>query len=266
MMRNMGFRRVASFIVSGAMLFCASFAGFAQSSRAAGAAAKAPVTVPFVGCASDGQAGPTDPPLGKPHPVAIAPQLARQLAWYQAAEGVGVLAPRGWHCFGTYGSSGNSLFVSPEPITASDRFSGNWKGLPGTAIQLSMDDGGTSGRFEVAKVIARVFPDHMAFVRGVIAEKLEPATEFPRGPYPADKLIYRGGDTVEYETPAASTGLGTISWLQKNDSPIRGVVILFGPDTSLLHLSMRLPATMAALEDVIIHQTELEAAAMATDN
>ncbi len=266
MMRNMSLSRSASFIALGTMLFCASFGIFAQSARTAGASAKAPVTVPFVGCASDGQTGPTDPPLGKPHLVSIAPPLARQLAWYEASDGIGVLAPRGWHCFGVYGSNGSTLFVTPVPIDPNAPFSNNWKGFDGPAIQISVSVGGTSGRFAVARMIARVFPEHMAFVRGVIAERIEPATEFPRGPYPTDKLTYHGSEVVEYETPPQTTGLGTNSRLQKNDSPIRGVAMLGGADTNLLQLSMRLPATMSALEDTIIQQTELESASIPADN
>ena len=40
----------------------------------------------------------------------------------------------------------------------------NWKGFTGPAIQLSASDGGTSGRFEVARVVARVFPAHRDYV------------------------------------------------------------------------------------------------------
>jgi hypothetical protein len=72
--------------------------------------------------------------------------------------GLGVLAPRGWHCFSTYGSNGSNLFVSPVPIDGKALFSADWKGFMGDVVQLSVMDGGTSGRFEVAKVVARVFP------------------------------------------------------------------------------------------------------------
>ena len=256
--------RSAPLIALGAILICASIEEFAQSAHTTGASAKGPVTVPFVGCASDGQTGPTDSPLGKPHPVAIAPPLARQLAWYKAEDSPGVLAPRGWHCFGVYGSNGATLFVTPGPIDPKAPFSDDWKGFDGPAIQISFSAGDTSGRFEVAKVIARVFPAHMAFVREVIAEKIEPASEFPTGPYPADKLNYRSSEVVEYETPAGSDGLGVRSRLVRNDSPIRGVAMLVGAETSLLRLSMRLPATMSGLEDTILQQTELEASHLAS--
>jgi hypothetical protein len=75
----------------------------------------------------------------------------------------------------------------------------------------------------------------------VIALGIEPASDFPFGPYPNDKLTYKNKETVEYETPAHTDGLGTASRLQKNADPIRGAAILVGPDTDLLSLSVRLP-------------------------
>src|ERR1700721_604448 len=72
--------------------------------------------VPFRGGKSDGQAGPLKAPNGKSKNVSIAPDLARQLAYYKAEQGFGVLAPRGWNCFGTYGSGGSNLYISPHPI------------------------------------------------------------------------------------------------------------------------------------------------------
>ncbi|HVN17333.1 MAG TPA: hypothetical protein VMU05_01125 [Dongiaceae bacterium] len=96
--------------------------------------------------------------------MAISAGAAERLAYYKAEYGVGVLAPRGWHCFGTYGSNGATLYVSPDPINAADLLSTSWKGFAGPAIQISVAEGGTSGRFEVAKTIARVFPKHKAFV------------------------------------------------------------------------------------------------------
>jgi hypothetical protein len=215
--------------------------------------------VTFVGCKSDGQQGPQDAPVSKSKSVAIVPQLAQRLAYYQAQYGIGVLAPRGWYCFGTYGSSGQNLYVAPTPITSAELFSDSWKGLTGAAIQLSGATGDTSGRFEVAKIIARVFPAHKAFVESVIAEG-EPASSFPSGPYPNDKLIYESRKLVEYVTPANTEGLGTTSYLIKNDTPIRGVAILTGEELSLIHLAVRLPQDLANLVPTIIQQVEFDTA------
>jgi hypothetical protein len=117
-------------------------------------------------------------------------------------------------------------------------------------VQLSISVGDTSGRFEVAAIIARVFPAHQAFVRDVIAEGIEPASSFPSGPYPKDKLSYKTNELVEYETPAQIDGLGTCSRLQKNTEPIRGVEILSGEQLDLLSLSLAAPASRHARPDI----------------
>jgi hypothetical protein len=216
--------------------------------------------VPFVGCESDGQAGPLKAPSGRSKTTTLPAEAAKRLSYYKAEEGIGVLAPRGWRCFGTYGSNGATLYVSPDPIKAADLFSTNWKGFAGPVIQISESIGDTSGRFEVAKTIARVFPAHKAFVEGVIGEGIVPARSFPYGPHPADTLKYRGENVVEFQTPALTEGLGTASRLQKNDSPICGVAILFGEEPSLLQLSVRLPSETSDLAPLITEQTEREAA------
>jgi hypothetical protein len=218
--------------------------------------------VPFVGCKSDGQVGPEREPKGESKILPIATEKAQQLAYYQAKQGVGVLAPRGWFCFGTYGSNGTNLFVSPQPMDAKTLFSTSWKGFSGTVIQVSVEYGGTSGRFGVAQAIARVFPDHRAFVQKIIAEGSEPASAFPFGPYPNDKLTYKNKETVEYETPAQADGLGTQSRLQKNGHAIRGVAILVGEDPDLLSLAIRLPSEKNDVTPIIIQEMEREAAAV----
>jgi hypothetical protein len=216
------------------------------------------VSVPFVGCKADGQVGPLDAPRGTTKVVSISPEAAQKLAYYKAEQGGGVLAPRGWYCFETYGSNGSNLYISPTPIDSENVFSDKWEGMTGPAIQFTTEIGDTSGRFGVAKIIARVFPAHKAFVRDVIAEGIEPASSFPFGPYPNDKLTYKNSETVEYTTPAQTDGLGTHSRLKKNTDPISGVAILTGPDTNLLLLSVRLPPAQANLILAIIQQTEHE--------
>jgi hypothetical protein len=231
--------------------------------------AKSPATHPnddvasvlFVGCKSVGQVGPIDAPSGRNKTMTIPTEAARRLAYYKAKEGVGVLAPKGWHCFGAYGSNGTTLYVSPDPISPADVVSSSWKkGLVGPVVQISLDDGGTSGRFAVARTIARVFPARKDFVENVIAEGIEPASSFPFGPYPLDALTYRGENVVEFSTPARAEGLGTDSRLQKNDTPIRGAALLVGEEPNLLRVWVRLPSEDNKLSQLIIQQTEREAA------
>jgi hypothetical protein len=113
-------------------------------------------------------------------------------------------------------------------------------------------------------MIARVFPAHRSFVRKVIAEDIEPASNFPSGPYPNDKLNYKSKEFVEYQTPPQTEGLGTQSRLLKNADPIGGIAMLVGEDPktgeppSLLFLAVRLPSQMTNLTSAIIQQTEYE--------
>lgn len=220
---------------------------------------KATTAVPFVGCASDGQVGPQESPTSSSMSVPIGLKAARQLAYYSAGQGVGVLAPRGWYCFGTYGSGGDVLFVSPQPLDTANLFSTDRSGFSGPAIEISHSFGDTSGRSAVAEVIARVFPDYKAFVTGVM-EPFDLPGRFPSGPYPKDILTYKGKTVVEYTTPAQLEGLGTHSWLKKNGSPTSGAAILVGPTPDLLFLSVRLPPDLAELTSSIVRQVESDAA------
>jgi hypothetical protein len=214
--------------------------------------------VPFVGCKSDGQEGLLTAPKGTPKAVDLSSELAGRLAYYKAEYGSGVLAPRGWYCFSTYGSNGSSLFVSSEPIDEKQFFSSDWKGFAGPVIQVADSSGDTSGRFTVAKIIARIFPDRMKFVSDVVSEGIEPASSFPVGPYAADKLQRRGKEIVEFETPANTKGLGSQSLLVINSSPIQGVAILSGEGPDLVQLSMRLPNNYQSLSRAITQQLEAE--------
>jgi hypothetical protein len=158
------------------------------------------VRVPFVGCPSNGQGGPNPAPKRAGKEVVLDAGAARRLAYYESessSSSWGVLAPRGWHCFGTYGSAGTSFTVSPYSVKYD-----NLDTLNGPFIKVTQLSGETSGRFRVARVIARVFPTQKAFADGVIQEGIEPASDFPFGPYPTDTLKYHGDVTVEFQTPA----------------------------------------------------------------
>jgi hypothetical protein len=223
--------------------------------------AGAQVKVPVVGCPSDGQIGPQPAPKSSLKILAIPPTAAKQLAYYVTYDGAEVLGPRGWHCFGTDGSNGSSIYLSPTPITTQDFFNSKskWVGITGYGIELSQTLGGTSGRFEVARIVARVFPKHRAYVEDVIEENLEPASDFPFGPYPKDKLTYKSDELVEFVTPAETDGLGTASWLSKNNEPIEGMELFEKDgDSDLTSVRVRLPASLHDLVPVILHEVEHE--------
>jgi hypothetical protein len=191
------------------------------------------VSVPFIGCEFVGPSGPREKSHTTSASVPIDPKAARGLAYYSAEEGLGsgVLGPRGWYCYGVYGSGGTALLVSPGPINPAAAFA-RGGGFSGPAIEINHRSGDTSGRFEVAEIIARVFPAYKAFVTRV-TEMFE-SERYTFGPYPGDTLTYKSQTVLEYKTPAETDGLGTHSTLQKNRSPIYGAAILAGPTPDLV--------------------------------
>jgi hypothetical protein len=219
--------------------------------------------VPFVGCAQDGQQGPQPAPR---HPatinVAVDAAAAAKLAYYKATDGGGVLAPRGWHCLGVSGSDGGALYVAPGVIKSSDVLStsGRWAAGAGPAVEGAWSVGDTSGRFDVAKAIMRLFPAYRSFAQGVIAEGIEPAGDFPSGVFPADRYVMRNDRVVEYETPAGAVGFGTqFSYLTSAAGPIHGVAQLEGDNPpSLARIAVRLPANEQALVPAVVSAFELE--------
>jgi len=193
------------------------------------------VSAPFVGCESVGQLGVQPAPSASQfHPMSPWWE-AGQVAYYRSAD-LGVLAPRGWHCIGLYGSSGSILLVTPEDHKA-DALTAK---LIGPAVQVSYLFSDTSGRFEAARIAARLFPDRGAFVNRVIAEGIEPASAFPNGPYAGD-TVFRRDNIVEFKTPGGQQGMGTQSRLQPADQPIFGMAII-DKDNNVTISQVRLPA------------------------
>jgi hypothetical protein len=216
-------------------------------------------SIPFIGCDSDGQVGPIDAPAGITMSMLAMPSDAQKLSYYKAANGIGGLGPRGWYCFGTYGSGGETLYIKPQPIKAATIFSDGPGDAGGPGIEVAYRFGGTSGRFSVAEVIARVFPAYKSFTLDVMKEFDQPNDLFTFGPFPSDRLIYKRDALVEYRTPAESEGLGTYSWLKKGAIPIEGAAILVGDEHDLALLSIRLPINLSGLTTLIIGQFELDA-------
>jgi len=209
--------------------------------------------VPFAGCPSDGQTGPVDAPttsVAEARVEAVA-GLAARLTLYGSATGIAVLGPRGWFCAGTFGSAQDSLVVTPMPI---GRAAASTEDVGIRAIRAFGD---TSGRFTVAQLAARVFPAARSFVDHVVAEGRLPASDFPSGPFPGDRLTYRSDHIVEYETPARSEGLGTFFHLSPTDRPVRGVAV-FTPDSTIRYVAVRLTPNLDDLAPVIIEQYEAQ--------
>jgi hypothetical protein len=213
-------------------------------------------SIPFVGCPSDGQLGPQPAPTGSAPHQNFPPEISSKLAYYEGPDRIGTLAPRDWHCFALIGSDGDFLYVAPEPIDAAKLLDHkHWHGFTGPAIQLSAILGDTSGRMEVAPIVARVFPKYRRYVEIIIAEGFESAKDFPFGPFPTDKLHYENDHLVDFTTPQNTKGLGTASWLLPNNLPISGI-ILYDPskdgDHEMNQLCVRLPPQMQDLTPAII--------------
>ena len=208
--------------------------------------------IPFVGCPADGQMGPLGMPQGEPQRVAISAKIAHQLAYYEAKQGEGVFAPRGWHCRAWYGSSGSFLIVTPDEIPPPYFPPPE---IQGPAVFVSSVDGTTSGRFRVAITAARLFPvSGKKFVDQVRAEHLVPDSSFDVRPFPSDRLQYLNDFELRYVTPGGHEGLGTQGRLAKSDRPVRGWV-RFDSDADIARLTevqLRLPKHLAELADVIM--------------
>ena len=211
--------------------------------------------VPFVSCAGDGQTGPVAAAADAGPSPRVPPAQASALAYY-AFRAVGVLAPQGWHCFALYGASGETVFVTPEPHGSADLLAATTK-LRGPAIVIQRLSGDTSGRFEVAKVAARLFPAAKPYVRDVIAEGIEPDTDFEFAPYPADIVHLVSPTMAEFTTPAGGEGLGTQGILAADDQPVVGVAIwLPSENHDMVLLSTRLPPDQGSLARTILAQAE----------
>lgn len=196
-------------------------------------------------------------PKAKPIAVNLPPATAARLAIYGADYDLGVLAPRGWHCAHLYGSSGAFTIVAEEEVTPNTLFAN--RPIRGPAIQISMSNGGTSGRFEVAQLIGRYFPHRHAFLDRVIREGIEPARSFPRQPYKSDLVVARRRDFIEVITPAGHKGLGTQSRLDASDLPIHAVASVRGgvdEDWAGYVFSVRLPNRQEDVVPVILKWAE----------
>jgi hypothetical protein len=220
-----------------------------QSSAIAASAGQVPGDVPFVGCPADGMMGPVAAPRAPRHAPTVPAGAASRLAYYES-QVMGTVAPRGWHCIELSGSGGALLLVTPRPDIATHRFPDGGH-ITGPAIEVSFTNGDTSGRFEVAKVVARLFPTKNLFVQRVIDEGIESAKHFQFGPFPDDILQRRSPTEVDFLTPAGKIGMGTMSWLAPDTAQINGTARL-APDNSLWMLQARLPAEVLDLAPVII--------------
>ncbi len=178
--------------------------------------------------------------------------MAEQIAYYGAEHSPGVYAPKGWYCRAWDGSNGSVLVVTPKRIEPP------YFPLPmitGPAVMIESSDGGSSGRFHVAIVAARLFPLLGSdFITRVRQEHLVSDSLFDVEPYPNDRLEYLSDRFVEYTTPANSTGLGTDGMLEMSELPVMGLTIvnLAADVNTLIEVRVRLPAGLMPVKQAIV--------------
>jgi len=132
-------------------------------------------------------------------------------------------------------------------------------------VELVTQDGGTSGRFDVAAVSARFFPDVVRdFIQQVREEGLLPAETFDPKPYPDDTVTRLAPRMVEFSTPAHKDGFGTEGFAKSNQ-PVTGIVALSPPEDELNMsvLRVRLSAKQSALSTALV---QIAASCLAKSN
>ena len=189
-------------------------------------------TVPFVGCPTDSLTAPLAAPKGDAVAVAFDGRTAARLAFYKSQADQGVIGPRGWHCLSFKAPSGWVTIVTPATPSPSTMLRyARFHPIAGPAIQITHFEGYSSGREDIAKLIARYFPEHALFLQFV--KSAVPAADFPAGPYPKDQRLAQKPGIVETLTPAGKVGLGTQYRLVPSDLPIRAFAAVVGPDEAL---------------------------------
>ncbi len=191
--------------------------------------------VPVVGCPIDGQTGLTKAPRTPQTTRALLPPgMGPALAYYttsaQATEGV--LAPRGWSCRGSDGSYGASLFVFPADAAEDPRS----EAFHGPLVRRSFANGETSGRFAVARVAARVFPQARTFAAGVRDEEHDNPGTYIFQPWPSDRIERLSRAVISYTTPAGAEGLGRDGHSPFGREAVRCVVVLHDEAAGPPHL------------------------------
>jgi hypothetical protein len=189
-------------------------------------------------------------------PVKVPIGTASYLSFYSAHDQLdaGVLAPKGWSCFGTYGSGGSTLYVTPFEIEGPilDRAKRIGKS---SAVVSNFAIGDTSGRFTVARMAARLFPQTRSFVESVLSEGLVDTKDFAFEIVSSDAIDRLSDSAIKFSTPAGKQGLGTVLLESSSDLPISGLVLLdqYAPNGfNLEHLAVRLSARDEPLISSII--------------
>ncbi|MFZ0210101.1 MAG: hypothetical protein WAL59_29010 [Roseiarcus sp.] len=96
-----------------------------------------------------------------------------------------------------------------------------------------------------------------AFITSVIAEGIEPNSNFPFGQYPADKTVYKNARLVEFETPANKGQARNINSQGFDPDPRHAKLKVWSPGSPDLYLlTVHFSANQAHLASAIIDNAE----------
>lgn len=208
------------------------------------------VDIPSVACSVDGQTGPRTPSVLATAKALLTPSIAAQLSVYSDGSFY-VLAPRGWRCVESYGSSGVHLRVIPggSAFTDAQIRAGN---ITAQAVTVDYWTGDTSGRFEVAGVGAPLFQNLVQ-----LATQLQsgfPTVRIRTSPWVGESLEIVTTALARYQDPPNTSGTGTNeTGLSVSAVAISGFVRQVpsghSPEAppNLIVLAVRLEATNAVL-------------------
>src|SRR5262245_12101598 len=212
--------------------------------------------VPAAPCLTTGMTGETSlPNLPTAFILKVPAQLAGKLAYYKGTGAKGVLGPRGWTCRQYFGSSGSRLKIAPTGGAFQDdaKYESSMK-YSGELIERSLSIGDTSGRSEVARVAARIFPIVNDFVdqlreQGIIDRSVDPL--------PGDTYFHLSPTVAVFRTEQDEEGIAG----RANGVPMLGLAYLMkepgqAPDLTLL--KARLTTANGDLVAIILANEILE--------
>jgi hypothetical protein len=209
--------------------------------------------VDFVGCPSGGQAGYVAPPEGEPRRVTLTEVSAGEIAYYKGSMAPGAFGPHGWHCHAWYGSGGATLLITPEELDHAPGIAWPAK-TSAPAIELSLNEGGTSGRYEVARYALLFFPNAVPdFTRMVKEMEVDVSKSSPQL-FAKDSVKPITGTMAEFVTPGDAEGFGTEQYLKPSSDPVSGIALLdistYGPN--FISVRIRLRASSSRLKSALI--------------
>jgi hypothetical protein len=212
--------------------------------------------VPGAPCLTTGMTGETSlPNLSTAITLKVPAQLAGKLAYYKGTGAKGVLGPRGWTCRQYFGSSGSLLKIAPTggAFEEDAKYESSIK-YPGELIERTLSIGDTSGRYEVARVAARIFPIVNDFVNRVREQGI---TDTSVDSLPGDTYFYLSPTVAAFRTEQDNEGIAG----KATGAPILGLAYLTqepgqAPDLTLL--KARLGSANGDLVPIILANEILE--------